>query len=36
MRLTPENGTDRLSRNVWKDLTLHAAQRPRRAEISFI
>ena len=31
---TPEDGTDRLSRNVGKELPLLAAQQPRRAQLS--
>jgi hypothetical protein len=32
--LNLENGTDRLSRNVGKELQLHGAQQPRSADIS--
>jgi hypothetical protein len=32
--LTLENGTDRLSRNVYKELPIFAAKQPRRAQFS--
>ena len=36
LKLTPEDGTDKWSRNVGKKLPLLAAQKPRRVQVSLI